>query len=280
MRGQAMTVRNATKDDPRAKARAAVPILERNDKDGIATLTLNRPESRNSLSRALMADLQAAIDAIGADRAVKVVVIGANGAAFCAGHDLKEMRAAASREAYEALFTQCSALMQSIVALPKPVIARVHGTASAAGLQLVATCDLAVAAKSALFATPGVNIGLFCSTPMVALTRNVGRKHALEMLFTGDAIDAETALAYGLVNRVVPDAELDTAVYGLARKVASKSSLTLKIGKEAFYQQAELPVAEAYARVSRVMTENMLARDAGEGIDAFLEKRKPTWEGR
>ena len=275
-----MTASNATKAKPAAAARAAAPILERHDSDGIATLTLNRPESRNSLSTALMSALQQAIDAIRDDGAVKAVVIAARGSAFCAGHDLREMRAAPSRAVYEALFTQCSTLMQSITALPKPVIARVHGAASAAGLQLVATCDLAIAAKSALFATPGVNIGLFCSTPMVALSRNVSRKHALEMLFTGDAIDAETALAYGLVNRVVPDAELDTAVYGLARKVASKSPLTLKIGKEAFYQQAELPVAEAYARVSRVMTENMLARDAGEGIDAFLAKRKPTWEGR
>ncbi|MSP51630.1 MAG: enoyl-CoA hydratase [Alphaproteobacteria bacterium] len=275
-----MTVWGTTKEKSVTGAGTARAIVERSDIDGIATITLNRPEARNTLSRGMMAALQKAIDAIAEDSSVKVVVIAAGGPAFCAGHDLKEMRLARSREVYEQLFNQCSALMQSIIALPKPVIARVHATATAAGLQLVATCDLAVAANSAKFATPGVNIGLFCSTPMVALSRNVSRKHAMELLLTGDMIDASTAAAYGLVNRAVADSELDAVVYGLARKIASKSPLTLKIGKKAFYQQIELPIADAYRHASRVMTENMLARDADEGIDAFIEKRAPTWEGR
>ncbi|HYM31919.1 MAG TPA: enoyl-CoA hydratase [Candidatus Cybelea sp.] len=264
-----------------AAARAAADaILLRNDKAGIATLTLNRPDQRNALSRGLMAELQAALDAIKSDAAVKVVVIAANGPAFCAGHDLKEIRANPRRKDYEALFAECSRLMQSIVRLPQPVIARVHGVATAAGCQLVATCDLAVASNRAQFATPGVNIGLFCSTPMVALTRNVSRKHAMEMLLTGELIDAATAERFGLVSRVVPLAELDAAVQKLADTIAGKSPLTLKIGKEAFYRQLELDLAKAYDYASEVMTKNMLARDAEEGIDAFLEKRKPEWQGR
>ena len=255
-------------------------LLLRADADGVATLTLNRPGARNALSVGLMAALQKQIRAIEGDDTVRVVVIAANGPAFCAGHDLKEMRANPGRQAYEALFAQCSDLMLSLTHLPKPVIARVHATATAAGCQLVATCDLAIAAEDATFATPGVNIGLFCSTPMVALSRNVPRKQAMEMLMTGEALDAETARHYGLVNRVVPADTLDDAVDELARTIISKSPLTLAIGKEAFYRQLELGLSDAYDYASEVMTRNMLARDAEEGIDAFIEKRPPTWEGR
>ena len=264
-----------------AAASSAEPILLRHDADGVATLTLNRPQARNALSVALMTELQRALDAVRDDATVKVVVIAAAGPAFCAGHDLKEIRANPSRSAYEALFTQCSRLMLSIMQLPKPVIARVHATATAAGCQLVATCDLAVASDAAKFATPGVNIGLFCSTPMVALSRAVGRKPAMEMLLTGDLIDAGQAKEWGLVNRVVPAAQLDEAVTALASQIAGKSPLTLAIGKEAFYRQAELGVADAYAYASEVMTRNMLARDAEQGIDAFIAKRPPpVWSGR
>ncbi len=245
--------------------------------DGIVTLTLNRPAARNSLSRALMAALQARIDEIAQSEA-RVVILAAEGPAFCAGHDLKEMRANPRREAYEALFNQCSRLMQSIVALPQPVVARVHGPASAAGCQLVATCDLAIAGASARFATPGVNIGLFCSTPMVALSRNVARKHAMEMLLTGDMIDADDAARIGLINRVVADDRLDIEVDTLARRIAGKSRVTVRIGKDAFYRQAEMDLAAAYDYTARVMTENMLKSDAEEGIDAFIEKRAPVWK--
>jgi enoyl-CoA hydratase/carnithine racemase len=254
-------------------------ILLRTDTDGVATLTLNRPSARNALSTGLMAALQTEIDAIAQDISVRVVVIAANGPAFCAGHDLREVRGTPTREAYEALFAQCSALMLSITRLPQPVIARVHATATAAGSQLVATCDLAVAAETARFATPGVNIGLFCSTPMVAVSRNMGRKQTMEMLLTGDMIDAEAARTGGLINKVVPDAELDDTVSAYARQIVSKSPLTLKIGKEAFYRQLEMPLEDAYTYASEVMVANMLARDAGEGIDAFLEKRDPEWTG-
>jgi enoyl-CoA hydratase/carnithine racemase len=254
-------------------------ILLRADTDGITTLTLNRPAARNALSMGLMTALQTEIDAIAGDPSVRVVVIAANGPAFCAGHDLREVRGTPTRPAYEALFAQCSALMLSITRLPQPVIARVHATATAAGCQLVATCDLAVAAETAHFATPGVNIGLFCSTPMVAVSRNMGRKQTMEMLLTGDMIDAEAARAGGLINKVVPAADLDDAVAAYTRQIASKSALTLKIGKEAFYRQLEMPLEDAYAYASEVMVTNMLARDAGEGIDAFLEKRPPQWTG-
>lgn len=252
-------------------------ILLRSEADGVATLTLNRPAARNALSTGLMAALQTELDAIAADRSVRVVVIAANGPAFCAGHDLREVRATPTRDAYEALFAQCSALMLSITRLPQPVIARVHATATAAGCQLVATCDLAVAAESARFATPGVNIGLFCSTPMVAVSRNLGRKQTMEMLLTGEMIDAEAARAGGLVNRVVPEAGLDTAIDAYCTQIASKSALTLKIGKEAFYRQLDMPLEDAYTFASDTMVTNMLARDAEEGIDAFLEKREPRW---
>jgi enoyl-CoA hydratase/carnithine racemase len=255
----------------------AEAVLLRRDQDGVAWLTLNRPQARNALSVALMTALEAELAAIATDTAVKVVVIGGAGPAFCAGHDLREIRAEPRREVYEALFEQCSRLMLAIVRLPKPVIARVHGVATAAGCQLVATCDLAVAADSARFATPGVNIGLFCSTPMVALSRAVGRKDAMGMLLTGDLIDAARAREIGLVNRVVPEAELDAATAALAGQIAAKSPLVLAIGKEAFYRQAEMDVEGAYRYAAEVMTRNMLARDAGEGIDAFLAKRQPVW---
>ena len=245
---------------------------------GVLRLTMNRPAARNALSLALMAELRRALDDAAADRECRVVVIAGAGPAFCAGHDLRELRSDPSREAYERIFAQCSALMQQIVALPKPVIAEVHGIATAAGCQLVATCDLAVAAEDARFATPGVNIGLFCSTPMVALTRAVGRKPAMEMLLTGELIDAATAKAIGLVNRVVPAAELSAATLELARQIAAKSAFTVAIGKEAFYRQAEMGLADAYRYAGEVMTRNMLARDAGEGIDAFLAKRPPVWQ--
>jgi enoyl-CoA hydratase/carnithine racemase len=260
-------------------AQIAETILQRRDTDGVAWLTLNRPGARNALSMALMRTLDAALEAIAGDATVKVVVIAGAGPAFCAGHDLRELRAQPERAAYEAVFGMCSQLMQRIVGLPKPVIARVHGVATAAGCQLVATCDLAVAADTARFATPGVNIGLFCSTPMVALSRAVGRKAAMEMLLTGDLVDAARARELGLVNRVVPEAGLDAAVAALAGQIAAKSPLTLAIGKAAFYRQAELPLADAYAYASDAMVRNMLARDAAEGIDAFLDKRAPVWTG-
>jgi enoyl-CoA hydratase/carnithine racemase len=254
-------------------------VLRRRDQDGIAWLTLNRPGARNALSIGLMAALVAELDAIEADPATKAVVIGGAGPAFCAGHDLRELRSRPERSAYQATFELCSRLMTRIVRLPKPVIARVHGVATAAGCQLVASCDLAVAAATARFATPGVNIGLFCSTPMVALSRAVGRKAAMEMLLTGELIDAARARELGLVNRVVPETELDAAVAALAGQIAAKSPLTLAIGKSAFYRQAEMGLDDAYAYVSEVMTRNMLARDAGEGIDAFLARRQPVWTG-
>ncbi len=247
--------------------------------DGIATLTLNRPQARNALSVAMMTELEAALAATAADHGVRAVVLAAEGPAFCAGHDLKEMRALEGREAMAAVFAQCSRMMTAIVRHPRPVIAKVHAMATAAGCQLVASCDLAYAAEEAKFATPGVNIGLFCSTPMVALSRAVARKHALEMLLTGHPIDAATAAAWGLVNRVVPSGDLDRVVAETAALVAAKSPYTLKVGKEAFYRQVEMPLDEAYAYAAQVMTENLLAHDAAEGIDAFLAKRPPCWRG-
>jgi len=263
----------------------AEPVLLRDDRDGIATLTLNRGPQRNALSEALMTALTDELALIATDKSVRVVVIAANGPAFSAGHDLKEMTAHRTdadrgRAYFQKLMKQCSALMQAIVRLPQPVIARVHGIATAAGCQLVASCDLAVAADTVRFATPGVNIGLFCSTPMVALSRNVHRKHAMEMLLTGEMIDANRAAEIGLINKAVPLDELDDAVSALAQAIASKSALTLSIGKEAFYVQAEKGLSDAYDYASEVMVKNMLARDAEEGISAFIEKREPTWEDR
>ena len=262
-----------------ANAAADEALLLRDDADGVARLTLNRPAARNAMSLALMEEFQAALDAVGEDDTVKLVVIAGAGPGFCAGHDLKELRANPGRAFYKRTFTASSRLMLTIMRLPKPVIARVHGIATAAGCQLVATCDLAVAAADARFATPGVNIGLFCSTPMVALGRNVGRKQAMEMLLTGEMIDAEEAQRIGLVNRVAPADRLDQEVAALAGTIAAKSPLTLRIGKEAFYRQLEMDVESAYDYAAEVMTRNMLARDAEEGFDAFLEKRAPVWRG-
>lgn len=253
------------------------PLLLRADADGVATLTLNRGPARNALSRGLMAALHGALDAIRDDRAVRVVVLRGAGPAFCAGHDLKEMRAAGPAEV-RALFEACSALMLAIARLPQPVIAAVHGVATAAGCQLVAACDLAVCSEEARFATPGVQIGLFCSTPMVALSRAVPRKAAMEMLLLGEPVGAAEALRVGLVNRVVPAAELGTAARALALRIAAKAPRVLAIGKEAFGRQGELGLEEAYAYASAVMARNMLMDEAAEGIDAFLQKRPPRWE--
>ena len=269
-------------------ARAATPPsthLLREGIGGIALLTLNRPAARNSLSEALIAELHAALRDIHDDNSVRAVVIAAQGPAFCAGHDMKELtarRADADRgRAYFAeIMTACSAMMQAIVNLPKPVVAAVQGIATAAGCQLVASCDLAVASEAATFATPGVDIGLFCSTPMVALSRNVPRKQAMEMLLTGEPIAAATAREIGLVNRVVAaGAERDAAI-ALAAKIARKSAYTVKLGKAAFYRQAEMSLADAYRFAAEVMAENMMARDAEEGIGAFIEKRAPRWQDR
>ena len=252
-------------------------------RDGaILRLVLNRPGARNALSEGLMLALQECLDQAAQDRDVRVIVLAATGVAFCAGHDLKEMTAHrfntdSGREAFAKLFAQCSKLMQTIVRHPKPVIAEVRGIATAAGCQLVASCDLAVASSDARFATPGVNIGLFCSTPMVALSRNVSRKHAMEMLLTGELINAQAAQHMGLVNRIVPPEALESETMKLARLIADKPRHTLKIGKEAFYRQLEMPLNAAYDYASEVMTTNMLAAEAEEGIGAFIEKRQPRW---
>ncbi|MEP2829152.1 enoyl-CoA hydratase [Parvibaculum sp.] len=274
-----------TAKEPAGKAAPAEPVLMRKDANGVATLTLNRPKQRNSLSEELMIALTREIEAIGQDASIRAVVLAGAGPGFCAGHDLKELTAARQHDDRGRAFFQntmklCSTLMQAIVNCPKPVIARVHGIATAAGCQLVASCDLAVAAEEAKFATPGVNIGLFCSTPMVALSRNVTRKHAMEMLLTGEMIPAARAAEMGLVNAAVPASELDAAVSRFADIIASKSALTVSIGKQAFYEQLEKPLAEAYDYASEVMVKNMLARDAEEGIGAFIEKREPKWEDR
>ena len=261
------------------------PILLREMLGAIAVLTLNRPAARNSLSAAMIATLHAELNAIRDDKAVRGVVIAANGPAFSAGHDMKELTAHRAdpdrgRAFFAEMMNACSAMMQAIVHLPKPVIASVQGIATAAGCQLVASCDLAIASQDAKFATPGVDIGLFCSTPMVALSRNVPRKQAMEMLLTGEPISAERAREIGLVNRVVPAGTERDAAIALAEQVARKSAHTVKIGKEAFYRQAEMNLADAYRFAAEVMTENMMARDAEEGIGAFIEKRAPKWEDR
>src|SRR6202166_5412933 len=269
-------------------ARAATPqspILLREMLGHIAVLTLNRPEARNSLSEGLIAELDAALRDIHDDEKVRAVVIAANGPAFSAGHDMKELTArrsdaARGRGYFAEIMTACSAMMQAIVHLPKPVVAAVQGVATAAGCQLVASCDLAVASDAASFDTPGVDIGLFCSTPMVALSRNVPRKQAMEMLLTGDPVSAQAACDIGLLNRVVTaGTERDAAVM-LAQKVALKSAYTIKLGKAAFYRQAEMSLADAYRYAAEVMTENMMARDAEEGIGAFIERREPKWQDK
>lgn len=267
-----------------AQASEKSPVSITRPEPGVAVLTLDRPASRNALSIAMLEALRAAIEHLGRDDGVKAVVLAANGPAFCAGHDLKELTAHRSdadggRAFYAATMSLCADVMQAIVKCPKPVIAAVHAMATAAGCQLVATCDLAVAATGAKFCTPGVNIGLFCSTPMVALSRNVPRKRAMEMLLLGEIIGAEAAADYGLVNRAVaPERVMDEAL-AMARAIASKSSLTVAIGKEAFYTQIEKPLGDAYAFAADVMVSNMMAEDAKEGIGAFIEKRDPSWKG-
>jgi enoyl-CoA hydratase/carnithine racemase len=268
-----------------AKTAPASLILLREDVGGVAVLTLNQPQTRNSLSEEMLETLGDAFTAIAHDKSVRVVVLAANGPAFSAGHDLKELTRHRSdddrgRAYFKHIMNTCSAMMQQIVTLPQPVIAAVQAIATAAGCQLVASCDLAVASRDAKFATPGVNLGLFCSTPMVALSRNVSRKHAMEMLLSGDVITAEHAARIGLVNVVVEAGSEREEALKFARKIASKSTLTVKIGKEAFYRQIEMPLAKAYKYTAEVMVENMLARDADEGIDAFIEKRAPKWEDR
>ena len=261
------------------------PIILSDLQDGVLRLTLNDPATRNSLSRAMMAALRDALDAAGSDGKTRVIVIAAEGPVFSSGHNLKEITAHRSDSDagagfFAQLMDECSLLMQAIVRHPLPVIAEIHATATAAGCQLVASCDLAIASEQAKFATPGVNIGLFCSTPMVALSRNISHKHAMEMLLTGDLIDARDAQRIGLVNRIVPTQLLRGAVDELARKIASKSLATLKTGKAAFYRQAEMRLGDAYAYAAQVMVENLMARDAEEGIGAFIAKRPPVWEDR
>jgi enoyl-CoA hydratase/carnithine racemase len=256
------------------------PLLLRHDDRGIVTLTLNRPRQYNALSDSLLGQLQAQLDTIAADPAARVVVIAGAGPAFCAGHDLKEMRARPEHAYYRELFQRCSRMMLTITQMPQPVIARVHGIAAAAGCQLVASCDLGVATPEARFATSGIDVGLFCATPAVPLSRNIAEKHAFEMLMTGDFIDADAALRYGLVNRVVPAAELDQTVMDLARKIAGKSAVAVRAGKRMFYRQRELDLAAAYEVASDTMACNMMAEDAGEGIDAFIGKRRPAWKDR
>lgn len=261
------------------------PLVIEDRDGGVALLRLNRPEARNALSRGLIAALDERIAVLGSESGVSVIVIGANGPVFSSGHDLREMTARRTDpDGGEAFFAatmkECSALMQAIVACPKPVIAAVEGTATAAGCQLVATCDLAVAADDAKFMTPGVNIGLFCSTPMVALSRNVPRKKAMEMLLLGEAMSARDAEHYGLINRAVPKAQVMSESLAFAKRIEAKSRETVKTGKVAFYRQIEQPLEEAYRYASEVMTRNMLDTDAEEGICAFLDKRPAVWSER
>jgi enoyl-CoA hydratase/carnithine racemase len=258
------------------------PTLRRENRDATALLTLNRPASRNSLSQALLGELIDALASISCDTSIRAVVIAAEGPAFSSGHDLRELSvhradADGGRAFFTALWDRCSAMMTAVVTLPQPVIACVQGAASAAGCQLVASCDLAVASASATFATPGVNIGLFCSSPMVALSRNVAPKHAMEMLLTGDLVEAADALRIGLVNRVVPAGQEREEAMRLAQRIAAKSAAAIRHGKRAFHAQRQMNLADAYAHASRVMVENMLEADAREGIDAFLAKRAPQW---
>ncbi len=255
------------------------PLLLRHESAGVVTLTLNRPAQFNSLSQALLGELQAALDAIAADASARVVVIAGNGRAFCSGHDLKEMRADRTKESMQALFRQCGRVMTTLTEMPQPVIARVHGIATAAGCQLVAQCDLAVAAEEARFAVSGINVGLFCSTPAVPLSRNIGRKQAMEMLLTGDFVDAREAQRRGLVNRVVAASELDAELGRLCAAIVAKSPLAVATGKQMFYKQLEMGLAGAYQYAAEVMACNMQAEDVGEGIDAFMGKRPPRWRG-
>ena len=255
-------------------------LLLTETKDGVATLTLNRPGQFNALSRALIDELQSTFDRLAEDPTVRVVVLAASGRGFCAGHDLKEIRAMGDVPEVESLFARCSRMMMTITTLPQPVIARVHGIATAAGCQLVATCDLALASTAATFATPGVNIGAFCYTPSVALGRTVGRKHAMEMLLTGEPVDAVRACEIGLVNRVVSPEALDAEVERLARCIASKSSAAIASGKQVFYRQLELSLGDAYGMAGHAIACDFLTDDGKEGVDAFLGKRAPRWKNR
>jgi len=255
-------------------------LLQRHDNDGICTLSLNRPDAYNSLSMELMEAMISCFDEIAEDRDVRVVILKGSGRGFCSGHDLKQMLGEGQEDYYQCTFDTCSKLMQRIVNLPIPVIAQVHGVATAAGCQLVASCDLAVASNSSRFATPGVNIGLFCSTPMVALSRAVSKKHAMEMLLLGDMISAQRAYEIGLINWSVDQDELENVTLTVAEKIANSSRKAISIGKQAYVSQIEKPLAEAYAECSRVMTGNMMTHDAEEGIDAFINKRKPEWQHR
>jgi enoyl-CoA hydratase/carnithine racemase len=273
---------NAPSPAPRS---AAAPVIQSSVKDGVALVVLNRPKASNSLSEAMLEALSATFAEVATNKRVRAVVLAANGNSFCAGHDLKEITSRrrdpdGGRAYVRDLMDRCSAMMQSIHRMPQPVIAAVEGAATAAGCQLIASCDLAVASTTAKFATPGVHIGLFCSTPMVALSRNVASKHAMEMLLTGDLLAAEDAYRIGLVNRVVAAGTARDEAFKLARKITAKSALTIKLGKEAFYRQLDMNLPEAYRYASQVMVENMMVRDAEEGISAFVEKRTPTWEDR
>src|SRR3954463_8589246 len=257
------------------------PMVLRSFDAGVLTLTLNRGERFNPLSSAMIAALDTALDDAGRDPSVRVVVLAAAGRGFSAGHDLKEMRAHASDKLWQrALFDACGCMMTRITELPQPVIARVHGIATAAGCQLVSMCDLAIAADTATFALPGVNIGVFCSTPAVGVARNIGRKRAMEMLLTGELVSAQTALGWGLVNRVVPADALDAAIRQFTDVIVARSAATIRLGKQAFYAQIEQPIPAAYDATGEVMACNMLLGDAAEGIDAFLGKRPPVWQGR
>ncbi|MCE1186619.1 MAG: enoyl-CoA hydratase [Rhodocyclales bacterium] len=256
------------------------PLVLRQDAEGVATLTLNRPGQFNALSRPMLEALLAALQALAADKSVRVVVLAGAGKAFCAGHDLKEMRGNYTKEFQQALFRLCGKVMMQIIAMPQPVIARVHGIATAAGCQLVSMCDLAVAAEPARFAVSGINVGLFCATPSVGLARNMGRKEAFEMLVTGDFIDAAEARRRGLVNRVVSSEELDVEVSRLAASICAKSPVAIAMGKQMFYSQLEMGMDAAYQLAAETMACNMMSEDAAEGIDAFMAKRKPVWQGR
>jgi enoyl-CoA hydratase/carnithine racemase len=260
---------------------ATEPLVRTIHRDGVATLTLNRGARFNPLSSEMIATLDTALDTLARDIDVRAIVLAAEGRGFCAGHDLGEMRAHASDQAWQRrLFDDCSRMMTRLTELPQPVIARVHGIATAAGCQLVSMCDLAVAADTATFSLPGVSIGVFCSTPAVGVARNIGRKRAMEMLLTGAPIDAQTALAWGLVNRVVPATELDAEIQRVTDQIVSRSAATIRMGKAAFYQQIERPIASAYDVTSETMACNMSLEDATEGIDAFLQKRPAVWKGR
>jgi len=264
-----------------AVLQSSEPLLLRSDDNGVTTLTLNRASQFNSLSDGLIEALQAALDAIAEDKSVRVVVLAGAGKAFCAGHDLKEMRASPDKACQQALFKKCGRMMMKLVELPQPVIARVHGMAVAAGCQLVAMCDLAVAASEVKFAVSGVNLGLFCSTPAVPLSRNLPRKQAFEMLVTGEFMDAATACARGLVNRVVPAVELEAEVKKLTTSICAKSPMAVAMGKQAFYRQAEMGLEAAYQLAAETMACNMMAEDAQGGIDAFIGKQPmPQWKGK